>query len=160
CLLMRLSGESGADETPEMAALVGLLVSLDLFPHKFSGGYRLAGVEREGYSLIYQAHPLRTVRQFASRLWDIGFVRRGRFSAATWNIQGRIQVAARTRPGRAEASEALAVLNNLVATLAAFSGMEMENMTRGHGWRLLDLGRRLERSVNVVTLLQAALSLK
>jgi uncharacterized alpha-E superfamily protein len=35
----------------------------------------------------------------------------------------------------------------------------MENMTRGHGWRLLDLGRRLERGTNVVTLLQAALSL-
>ena len=37
--------------------------------------------------------------------------------------------------------------------------MEMENMTRGHGWRLLDLGRRLERGINVVTLLQAAVSL-
>jgi uncharacterized alpha-E superfamily protein len=37
--------------------------------------------------------------------------------------------------------------------------MEMENMTRGHGWRLLDLGRRLERGINIVTLLQAALSL-
>jgi uncharacterized alpha-E superfamily protein len=35
--------------------------------------------------------------------------------------------------------------------------MEMENMTRGHGWRFLDIGRRLERSVNLTHLLRAAL---
>jgi uncharacterized circularly permuted ATP-grasp superfamily protein/uncharacterized alpha-E superfamily protein len=160
CLLMRLSGEAGVDETAEMTALVGLLVSLDLFPQRFRESYRLAGVEREVYLLIYQAHRLGTVREVAGRLRNIAFVLRDRFSADTWSILGRIQVTARTRPGRAEASEALAVLNDLVANLAAFSGMEMENMTRGHGWRLLDLGRRLERGINVVTLLQAAFSLK
>ena len=37
-------------------------------------------------------------------------------------------------------------LNRMIADLAAFSGMEMENMTRGHGWRFLDIGRRLERA--------------
>jgi uncharacterized alpha-E superfamily protein len=157
---MRLSGEAGVDETAEMTALVGLLVSLDLFPQRFRESYRLAGVEREVYLLIYQAHRLGTVREVAGRLRNIAFVLRDRFSADTWSILGRIQVTARTRPGRAEASEALAVLNDLVANLAAFSGMEMENMTRGHGWRLLDLGRRLERGINVVTLLQAAFSLK
>ena len=46
-----------------------------------------------------------------------------------------------------DAGEALALLNALVADLAAFSGMEMENMTRGQGWRLLDLGRRIERGI-------------
>jgi uncharacterized alpha-E superfamily protein len=86
-------------------------------------------------------------------------VLRDRFSADTWSILGRIQVIARAAPGRADAGEALALLNALIADLAAFSGMEMENMTRGHGWRLLDLGRRLERGINVVTLLEAALSL-
>jgi uncharacterized circularly permuted ATP-grasp superfamily protein/uncharacterized alpha-E superfamily protein len=160
CLLMRLSGEAGADETPELTALVGLLVNLDLFPQRFRESYRLAGVEREVYQLIFQAHRLGTVREVAGRLRSIAFVLRDRFSADTWNILGRIQVTTRTRPGRAESGEALGVLDTLVANLAAFSGMEMENMTRGHGWRLLDLGRRLERGINVVTLLQAALSLK
>jgi uncharacterized alpha-E superfamily protein len=31
--------------------------------------------------------------------------------------------------------------------------MEMENMTRGHGWRFLDIGRRLERAANMAALL-------
>ena len=41
----------------------------------------------------------------------------------------------------------LAHLNRMITDLAAFSGMEMENMTRGHGWRFLDVGRRLERAM-------------
>jgi uncharacterized alpha-E superfamily protein len=43
----------------------------------------------------------------------------------------------------------------MITDLAAFSGMEMENMTRGHGWRFLDVGRRLERAINLTTLLTA-----
>jgi uncharacterized circularly permuted ATP-grasp superfamily protein/uncharacterized alpha-E superfamily protein len=159
CLLLRLTGEAGAEEPSEVSALVNLLVTLDLLPQKFRNAYRLAAVEREIYLLIYQTHRLGTVREVAGRLRNLAFVLRDRFSADTWNILGRIQVSARARPGRADASEALALLNALIADLAAFSGMEMENMTRGHGWRLLDLGRRLERGINVVTLLQAALSL-
>ena len=32
-------------------------------------------------------------------------------------------------------------------TLSAFSGLVMESMTRGDGWRFLDIGRRLERAI-------------
>ena len=39
----------------------------------------------------------------------------------------------------------------MITDLAAFSGMEMENMTRGHGWRFLDVGRRLERAMNAIS---------
>jgi len=159
CLLLRLTGEAGAEEASEVSALVNLLVTLELLPPKFRDPYRLAGVEREIHLLIYQTHRLGTVREVAGRLRNLAFVLRDRFSVDTWSILGRIQVSARSQQGRADATEALALLNALIADLAAFSGMEMENMTRGHGWRLLDLGRRLERGINVVTLLQAALSL-
>jgi hypothetical protein len=49
-----------------------------------------------------------------------------------------IQADSRARPGRLPFANALALLNTLIADLAAFSGMEMENMTRGHGWRSPD----------------------
>src|SRR5690606_31124234 len=42
--------------------------------------------------------------------------------------------------------------------LSAFAGMEMENMTRGHGWRFLDLGRRVERADSLVSWLKAAVT--
>ena len=41
-------------------------------------------------------------------------------------------------------------LNVLITDLSAFSGFVAESMTRTLGWRFLDLGRRLERSVHTV----------
>jgi uncharacterized alpha-E superfamily protein len=46
----------------------------------------------------------------------------------------------------------------MITDLAAFSGMEMESMTRGHGWLFLDLGRRLERSLAMTSLIRSALA--
>jgi uncharacterized alpha-E superfamily protein len=53
-----------------------------------------------------------------------------------------------------ESDDALRLLNRLIQSLAAFNGMVMENMTRGSGWRFLDLGRRLERTRGMIQLIQ------
>jgi uncharacterized circularly permuted ATP-grasp superfamily protein/uncharacterized alpha-E superfamily protein len=47
-------------------------------------------------------------------------------------------------------------LDRVVTSLSALSGLSMESMTRGHGWRFLDMGRRLERAVQMVSLLRVA----
>ena len=52
---------------------------------------------------------------------------------------------------------ALNLLDNAIMTLSAFSGLVMESMTRGHGWRFLDIGRRMERAVQMVELLRHGL---
>ncbi len=44
-------------------------------------------------------------------------------------------------------STAIAGLEQLIFGLAAFTGLSTENMSRGYGWRFLDMGRRLERAV-------------
>jgi uncharacterized alpha-E superfamily protein len=48
-------------------------------------------------------------------------------------------------------------LDRVIGTLAAFSGLVMESMTRGDGWRFLDIGRRLERASQMVDLLRLGL---
>jgi uncharacterized circularly permuted ATP-grasp superfamily protein/uncharacterized alpha-E superfamily protein len=50
------------------------------------------------------------------------------------------------------------LLDNTVISLSAFSGIATENMTRGHGWRFLDMGRRLERAVQTVQLIRRGLN--
>ena len=40
--------------------------------------------------------------------------------------------------------------------IEGFQGMARENMTRAHGWRFLDLGRRIERARNLLGLLKAS----
>ena len=83
---------------------------------------------------------------------------RDRLSIDTWRILNLLQQDMRLRHGRIQFDEVLVHLNRIITDLAAFSGMEMENMTRGHGWRFLNLGRRLERSVNLIGVLRGALA--
>ncbi|HWD19331.1 MAG TPA: circularly permuted type 2 ATP-grasp protein [Verrucomicrobiae bacterium] len=158
-VLSRLA-EVGAEETPDLTALVRLLAHLDLFPPKFRDRHTLAAVEREVYALIYQPHRLGAVREVRERLSSIAFALRDRFSADSWRIVSKLQDDTRPRPGRIPISEGLELLNTLIFDLAAFAGMEMENMTRGHGWRFLDIGRRLERATNMTTLVEGALTVE
>jgi uncharacterized alpha-E superfamily protein len=46
-------------------------------------------------------------------------------------------------------------LNRVVIGLSGFSGLAMDSMSRGQAWHFLDVGRRIERAVNLVTLLRA-----
>ena len=94
----------------------------------------------------------------AQRWVAIALVVRDRFSEDTWRILQRLEVDSKPRTGRLQTVDAVSLLNALIVDLAAFSGMEMENMTRGHGWRFLSIGRRLERAINLITLAQAATS--
>ncbi|HEY5674187.1 MAG TPA: circularly permuted type 2 ATP-grasp protein [Malonomonas sp.] len=48
-------------------------------------------------------------------------------------------------------------INQLVLQLSAFSGLTNENMSRETAWLLLNIGRRLERALNLIDLLQATL---
>ena len=48
-------------------------------------------------------------------------------------------------------------LDHLVMQLVAFSGLSSESMPREEGWLLLDMGRRLERALGLISLLRATL---
>jgi uncharacterized alpha-E superfamily protein len=49
------------------------------------------------------------------------------------------------------------VLNQTLISLAAFHGLARENMTRAQGWRFIDLGYRIERSIYLCTTLESVL---
>ncbi len=48
-------------------------------------------------------------------------------------------------------------VNQLILQLSAFSGLTSENMSRETAWLLLNIGRRLERALNLIELLRATL---
>jgi uncharacterized alpha-E superfamily protein len=85
---------------------------------------------------------------------------RDRLSIDTTRILNQLQQDFRIRHGRIQIDDVLTHLNRMIADLAAFSGMEMENMTRGHGWRFLNSGRRLERALNMARLVEAAVTVR
>ncbi len=58
------------------------------------------------------------------------------------------------------AYDVVRVLDNAVMLLVAFAGLASESMTRTQGWRFLDLGRRIERSMQLATCIRALVPLK
>jgi uncharacterized circularly permuted ATP-grasp superfamily protein/uncharacterized alpha-E superfamily protein len=92
------------------------------------------------------------------RIHLAAFSVRDRLSADTWRLLNRLEPETRFGAGHLPLVQAASTLNALILNLAAFSGMEMENMTRGQGWTFLDAGRRLERGMNLLELLRAALA--
>ena len=50
------------------------------------------------------------------------------------------------------------LMDRQITTLSAFSGLSMENMTRGNGWLFLDIGRRMERAMLIISILRNVLS--
>lgn len=81
---------------------------------------------------------------------------RDRLSDDTWRLFNRIERDARLPAGPFHVSTAQGVLDTLILDLAAFSGMQQENMTRGHGWRFLEIGKRIERSCIILDLVSTA----
>ena len=73
-------------------------------------------------------------------------------SVDSWRAINRLEAF-----GDAPAGDPLELLDDTLFTLSAFSGLAMESMTRGLGWRFMDMGRRLERSMNQASLIRAGL---
>jgi uncharacterized alpha-E superfamily protein len=155
CMLVRMPDETGTEASPEFTAVAQMLVRMDLLPAKFLERVVLKDLEHELLLLIYKQDHTGSARQTLVRVRSLASVVRDRFSSDTWSILNKLNIDARSRPRRIPLADALALLNTLIVDLSAFSGMEMENMTRGLGWRFLDFGRRLERATQNVQLFRA-----
>lgn len=74
---------------------------------------------------------------------------RERLSADTWRLIDRLRMDLDLDEHAAlSEAEAFERANSALQTIAAISGLAQENMNRGAGWRLLEIGRRVERAIN------------
>jgi uncharacterized circularly permuted ATP-grasp superfamily protein/uncharacterized alpha-E superfamily protein len=96
------------------------------------------------------------IRGAVAYLNGLARVLRNRVSADAWRILQEIYEAVSSfmvDPNE-PSSGVLELLDSLVVSFAAFSGLAADSMTRGHAWRFLDMGRRIERVVFVARLLR------
>jgi uncharacterized circularly permuted ATP-grasp superfamily protein/uncharacterized alpha-E superfamily protein len=156
-IVTRLTDEDTTEDPTELVALLDVLVHLKLLPERFEQRMAIRDLERDLLALLFEQSPPAALRQTLTDLRRIASVVRDRLSVDTWRILNQLHEDFRLRQGRMFV-DVLSLLNRMITDLAAFSGMEMENMTRGHGWRFLDVGRRLERSVNLTRLVRSALA--
>ena len=156
-VLRCLSDDSTAASQGRLGPLEKVLKQLDFVAKQTPTSEGRETLQREILLLLFQEDRAAGVRDLLKRIHLAAFSVRDRLSADTWRILNRLEPDARQRPGRLPIIQASATLHTLVLDLAALSGMEMENMTRGHGWAFLDIGRRLERGTFIAKLVAAVL---
>jgi uncharacterized circularly permuted ATP-grasp superfamily protein/uncharacterized alpha-E superfamily protein len=88
----------------------------------------------------------------------LAWLLRDRISADSWRVLHRLEPSEQPRDSALRVTHALDSLDRGVLELNAFAGLVMESMTRGSAWRFLDLGRRIERALQVVDLLLRGLA--
>jgi uncharacterized alpha-E superfamily protein len=105
--------------------------------------------------------------QTSSLRWNLKELRRvavhlkERLSSDTWRVLQQLESQfSAFAPANADQRYlgGLDLLDNVVLTLSAFSGLLMENTTRGFGWRFLEIGRRMERALQTSEPLRSSLS--
>jgi uncharacterized circularly permuted ATP-grasp superfamily protein/uncharacterized alpha-E superfamily protein len=84
-------------------------------------------------------------------------VARDRLSIDTWRTLGSLPglLEAIVKADALDPDDVAAALDDIITTLSALSGLAQESMTRGLGWRFMDIGRRIERGLHMLDLLDA-----
>jgi uncharacterized alpha-E superfamily protein len=154
-VLSRLAGEGGPAEEEELGALVRWLARIEMLPARFGARFIPAELASELRELVFERNRFGTIRELLGRVGFLTASVRDRLSGDTWRILNQLQTEFPATMSRATPSAILHALHRLIFQLAAFSGMEMENMSRGHAWRFLDIGRRLERAINLIANVRA-----
>lgn len=161
-LLPSLSGEEDFGRTATIETAVHLLGNLGYLAEEFtvmSMAQQRWHVESLLSKMVYD--PARS----SGIGWNLNNVRRvswplkERLSSDTWRVLQQLETELSASVPIAREYRLVAQINLLdrvIVILAAFSGLLMENATRGHGWRFLQIGKRLERALQTTELLQAA----
>jgi len=153
----RLTGEARPADLPELPFLLNLLGSEEAIAWMPGGDdavprYReLSGHLHD--ALFRQDRP-GSVAAILKRVQGAAKNVRDRLSLDSWRVINHLDGFA-----EAPASDPLELLNETLFTLSAFSGLAMESMTRGLGWRFMDMGRRVERAIHQTHLLRIGLPL-
>ncbi len=163
-LLPGLSGEADFGRSASLETVALLLSNLRYLAEEFptsSIAQQRWQLQRLLTGMVY--NPSRS----AGIGWNLKQIRRvawplkERLSQDTWRVlqQLDMEFTGAAAPGQDQAFVAeMNLLDRAIVTLSAFAGLLMENTTRGYGWRFLEIGRRLERGLQILNLLDAALA--
>ena len=160
--ILRLTSETEVELLPELPMLLRALAEQG----QIEPGYVVEGMNlhlpdlrRALPTLVLDENQAGSLRFTVTQLIRAATLVRDRISTDSWRIIRRIDQQFRPWPRYAgvDLTDLLTMLDQMIIDLAAFSGMVMESMTRTHTWRFLDLGRRLERSLQMICLARSAL---
>jgi uncharacterized circularly permuted ATP-grasp superfamily protein/uncharacterized alpha-E superfamily protein len=151
----RLSGETRPEDIPEMQFLLTLLRAGNTIadpPENQSGGILSEDLGPQLLDGLYLRDRPESVIAILQRVQEAARTVRDRLSPDSWRVINRLDDF-----GESPDADPLELLDNTLFTLSSFSGLAMESMTRGLGWRFMDMGRRMERALHQIDLLHIGL---
>jgi uncharacterized circularly permuted ATP-grasp superfamily protein/uncharacterized alpha-E superfamily protein len=117
---------------------------------------RLAQPESELRSIFLDKDRVGGLSSTLQFLVNVAGSIRERVSPDMWRVINRIDEQLQRLQGETKV-DILPELDDLITALAAFSGLSVESMTHGQGWKFLIIGRRIERGQHLVDLLKTIL---
>ncbi|MGH0031098.1 MAG: circularly permuted type 2 ATP-grasp protein [Myxococcota bacterium] len=138
---------------PEAVALVE---RLKLLPEGDEEG---VGPEERLFAALFDRAQPGSVAGSIAEVHRLAWLLRDRISPDAWRVLSRIDqafVAPDVHPAL-RVSGVLELLDDTLLRIAAFTGLVVEGMTRGLGWQFLEVGRRVERGIQIAELLRESL---
>ncbi len=152
--LRNLAGEAGRLQQQQLAACLTLIRGSGLLPEEVI--IHPTQIQRTLSSLIHDDKARGGIPSLTRSLLHNAAAARDRLSDDTWRFFNRLESVVHTTPESPGTSDLLRTLDSLILHLSAIAGMQTENMTRGQGWRFLEVGRRIERALGTLSLLHTA----
>ncbi len=149
-IALRLTDQSIA-ESPELPALLQAgSAAYD--------GHLQADPENALWSLVMRQDNEAGIQKALAEVRRLATQLRDRVSEDTWRLIHNF--GEQSRPDGQGPGPLLPYLSRIIGDSLAFSGLAGESMTRGHGWRFQEMGRRIERAQRALALLKATLACK
>jgi uncharacterized alpha-E superfamily protein len=164
-LLPALSGEEDFGRGITLETAMRMLVQMQYLPEDPSAaasiGEQRWTIQRVLTEMVYDPSQTSSLRRDLKELRRVARNLKERLSTDTWRVlqqlESQFSSFAPSNSDQRYFAE-MDLLDGAVTTLSAFSGLLMENTVRGFGWRFLEIGRRLERALEIAELLRCGLS--
>ncbi|PTX91981.1 hypothetical protein DB346_23795 [Verrucomicrobia bacterium LW23] len=169
-ILTRYTDETASRNVEELRRVLQIPVSLGLLAYPSPPRGAAASLppneavemlEKHVLQSIFESHRGGSLHDSLHRFHHAAVNVRDRLSSDMWRIVSKLDIDSSmpdTLPDL-QIGEALGWLNDMIVDIASFSGMVMENMTRGLGWRFMDMGRRLERALYLLKILRRSMAM-
>ncbi len=163
----RIGSEAGPDSPLVLGAIVDTLRRVGVLPATAAGpagaalpAHDATSPEALLYGLVVDRTAPGGLPSMLERIHGLTLSVRSRLSRDAWHVLRRLTRTLSARDSSSVTSPGMAIelLDQLIFGLAAVSGTTLDNMVRGHAWTFLDLGRRVERGVYMLMLLQSFLA--
>lgn len=149
----RLTDGNLPGATAELRPLLGLLAWEGMIPWEMTRAPEIVGTRALRNALnaaINDAEHPNSLRSQVLRFHRAAYSVRDRLSLDMWRVVTTIDRQSQPPGGRIDAAGLILRMDDMMTSLAAVAGLMQESMTRGPGWRFLDIGRRIERALHTV----------